>query len=353
MNQNPDIDTYLTLDAALKNSRSTLERVNLLRDHLVRNNISNEKVEAFAGGSLVVRFDADNKTEKSTFVYRVKNGPSAHWNNHLILLAAAVALNETILFNVDVILVFQQALDTLGTEYSDETEINKLLTSLGNSATILFIESSTSLKNTLSVRPGPVYSDVSHFKVTISGTGGHGSMPHAATDPIGVGAAVVRGISKIRARDVDARAKCDFTVTGFKSGTVHNVIPKTAEVRAVLRTHSKQLTEEVTQNFKKLVELEGQIDGCKTQVEVKNAIPLPENTAALANDILVRGKEIFGADQVGSSGLPLLETDSFASSILSSGLTAVTIYLRNPSSDRILSSEFLKTAIHFVLNYHH
>jgi hippurate hydrolase len=73
------------------------------------------------------------------------------------------------------------------------------------------------------------------FSIAVLGRGGHAAMPNLAIDPVLIGSQIVVALQSVVSRATDPTKAAVLSVTTFKAGTAHNVIPD----RAVLVTHFK------------------------------------------------------------------------------------------------------------------
>ena len=79
------------------------------------------------------------------------------------------------------------------------------------------------------------------FKITITGKGTHGAMPHNGIDPINVGVQIYQGLQQLIARECDPAEAVTLTIGQFNAGTVNNIIPETAVLQGTLRTFNNEV----------------------------------------------------------------------------------------------------------------
>jgi amidohydrolase len=104
----------------------------------------------------------------------------------------------------------------------------------------------------VAVMPGPFMAAADFFTLAISGQGGHGGLPHLATDTVAIAAEVVTNLQQIVARRIDPLAAAVLTIGSFHAGEAPNVIPGRAELSGTarsfdpaVRTRLRELVEEV------------------------------------------------------------------------------------------------------------
>ena len=86
------------------------------------------------------------------------------------------------------------------------------------------------------IRSGPIMAATDEFDIEIVGHGGHAAKPHATVDPILVGAQLVQALQSIASRAVDPLESVVVSVTTFKAGQAHNIIPGTATLGGTVRS---------------------------------------------------------------------------------------------------------------------
>jgi amidohydrolase len=104
----------------------------------------------------------------------------------------------------------------------------------------------------VAVVPGPFMAAADFFRLAVTGQGGHGGLPHAATDTVAIAAEVVTNLQHIVARRVDPLAAAVVSVGSFHAGEAPNVIPGRAELSGTtrsfdpdVRTRLRELIEDV------------------------------------------------------------------------------------------------------------
>jgi hippurate hydrolase len=80
----------------------------------------------------------------------------------------------------------------------------------------------------LGVRSGPAFAASDSLRVTLHGSGGHGSRPEATVDPVVMGASLAQRLQTVVSREVAATDTVVVTVGSFHAGVAANVIPDDA-----------------------------------------------------------------------------------------------------------------------------
>ncbi len=87
-------------------------------------------------------------------------------------------------------------------------------------------------------RAGPLMAAADQFDITVTGQGGHASMPHDTRDPVPAAAAIVSALQAMVTRRFDAADAVVVTVTQLDAGTAHNIIPDHARLGGTIRSLS-------------------------------------------------------------------------------------------------------------------
>jgi len=88
----------------------------------------------------------------------------------------------------------------------------------------------------VSAMPGRFMAAADFFRIVVSGPGGHGGLPHAATDTVAIAAQVVTNLQHVVARRTDPLEPAVVTVGAFHAGDAPNVIPGVAELAGTVRS---------------------------------------------------------------------------------------------------------------------
>ncbi len=89
-------------------------------------------------------------------------------------------------------------------------------------------------------RPGALLASADFFTVTVTGKGGHASMPHHTIDPIPIACEMVGAFQTMVTRKVEAFHPAVVTVAKIRAGTTTNVIPETAVMAGTIRSVSER-----------------------------------------------------------------------------------------------------------------
>ncbi|WP_336979008.1 M20 family metallopeptidase [Altererythrobacter fulvus] len=103
----------------------------------------------------------------------------------------------------------------------------------------------------LGSRDGALLAAADMVEITVTGKGGHASMPHDTRDPVPVACEIVGALQTLVTRRFNAAEAVVITITQLDAGSAHNIIPNEARLRGTIRTLSPEnrarVREEVSQ----------------------------------------------------------------------------------------------------------
>lgn len=103
-------------------------------------------------------------------------------------------------------------------------------------------------------RDGALLAAADMIEITVTGRGGHASMPHDTRDPVPVAAEIVTAIQTLVTRRFNAAEAVVVTITQLDAGSAHNIIPDHATLKGTIRTLSPQNRKGVVEALTKLAE---------------------------------------------------------------------------------------------------
>ena len=165
---------------------------------------------------------------------------------------------------------------------------------------------------TLATRPGPLMAAADEVFITVTGQGGHASMPHGAVDPIPVACEIVTALQSHITRTVDAFKPAVLTVARISAGTTTNVIPERAELAGTLRTVDERTREEVHQGIERVATGIAAAHGCGAVVEIKKGYPVTVNHGGFAEFTLEVFGDLLGPASVSTMRAPVMGAEDWS-----------------------------------------
>jgi hippurate hydrolase len=99
---------------------------------------------------------------------------------------------------------------------------------------------------------GRINTGSQHIDVTFRGSGGHGSSPHVATDPIIMAGAAIMQYQTIVSRIMDPTETSVLTVGMVQAGATYNVIPTEARLKLKLHYTTHESGEEMVSAIRRI-----------------------------------------------------------------------------------------------------
>ena len=161
------------------------------------------------------------------------------------------------------------------------------------------------------IMAGPIMGNSDRFKITITGSGGHASMPHSTTDAIIVANQVVSALQTIVSRNTDPMQPAVVTVGRFDAGTKHNVIAETAELEGTIRTQSDATKVLTKKRFFEIVEQVTSAMGADVEIEFYDGYPATVNDIEWAAQLKKSITNLYG-EEATPALLPSLAGEDFS-----------------------------------------
>ena len=161
-------------------------------------------------------------------------------------------------------------------------------------------------------REGAAMASSDYASITLTGVGGHGAMPHKATDPIVAAASIVMALQTIVARNIDPQQMAVVTVGALHAGKANNVIPATATLELSVRALDRDVRGTLERRIKALVAAQAESFGVDARIAWRAGYAVLVNTpeqTAFAREV---GLELRGASGVTLQGPAQSASEDFA-----------------------------------------
>lgn len=154
----------------------------------------------------------------------------------------------------------------------------------------------------IAYRPGVFFAAISKLAVTVTGKGGHGAMPHLATDQVLIGAKMICDLQSIVSRRLDPLEPAVISICYISAGkpSADNVIPAQLEFRGTVRTISEATQHQIGEELKRILEQRARMEGDEVQVAI-NYHPLYRatvNTPEVCAEVAPVLAQVLGAENV-------------------------------------------------------
>ncbi len=130
---------------------------------------------------------------------------------------------------------------------------------------------------------GTVMAAADRFFVTVKGTGGHGALPHRATDPVLAAAHVVAALQSVVSRSVDPLAPAVVSVCSIHGGHASNVIPDSVTLEGTVRYFDARLRAHIAGRIDAVARDTAAAFGCAHELAYEDGyVPLVNDPAMVA-----------------------------------------------------------------------
>ena len=164
----------------------------------------------------------------------------------------------------------------------------------------------------LAFREGAAMASSDDVTITLTGTGGHGAMPHLAADSIVAASSIVMALQTIVSRNVDPQHTAIVTVGAFNAGRANNVIPQSVKLELSVRALDAEVRDLLETRIKALVRAQAESFGVTAQVNYKRDYPVLVNSPAETAFARAVGIELLGTDGVADDGRAQTGSEDFA-----------------------------------------
>jgi len=161
-------------------------------------------------------------------------------------------------------------------------------------------------------RSGSAMASSDYVTIRVIGTGGHGGMPHRASDSLVAAAAIVMALQTVVSRNVDPLHTAVVTVGSIQAGKANNVIPALATLELSVRALDPGVRKLLEQRIKIIATSQAESFGVKAEVDWKEGYCVlvnSENETDFARQVAL---DLVGADRVVLNGPPLTGSEDFA-----------------------------------------
>ena len=161
-------------------------------------------------------------------------------------------------------------------------------------------------------RSGPTLASSDYVTVTLHGHGGHGAMPHKATDVVVAAASTVMALQTLVSRHVDPLQPAVVTVGAIHAGDANNVIPASARLELSVRTLDSQVRVSVRERLHALIHAQAQSFGVRADIDWRPGYAVLVNDSVQTERALAVAVKHFPASQINPQGPMLTGSEDFA-----------------------------------------
>jgi amidohydrolase len=161
-------------------------------------------------------------------------------------------------------------------------------------------------------RPGPVMASCDAIDVTVIGSGGHGSAPHKARDPIPAACEMVLALQTLVTRRMDVFDPVVLTTGQFHAGSRRNAIPDVARFDTTVRTFSARARDKVRAAAAELVTSIAAGHGLSVELSTPDGYPVTVNDPAEAAFAAATISDVLGETRFQPMATPFAGAEDFS-----------------------------------------
>jgi amidohydrolase len=151
---------------------------------------------------------------------------------------------------------------------------------------------------TIGVCTGPMNAASDGFVATIVGQGGHAARPHGCVDPVVIAAQCIVALQTLVSREVNPLRQAVITVGSLHAGTVSNIIPEEAVMRATVRTFDEEVRRQLAERIPALLRGIATAMRGEADVQYKLGYPTLVNDAAMTDLVREVAREVVGPEKL-------------------------------------------------------
>ncbi len=160
--------------------------------------------------------------------------------------------------------------------------------------------------------PGYASANVDGFRLAVRSAGCHGASPWLCVDPVTVGARIVLDLQVMLAREIDVNRNAVITVGKFHAGTAENIIPRSAELEATVRSYGEDQRQLLKEKVSRLVAGTCSAAGAAFDLDYQFYIPSRFNDPKLLEEVLATSRRVLGGPGALVEQLPEMGGEDFA-----------------------------------------
>ncbi|MDF2141776.1 M20 aminoacylase family protein [Paenirhodobacter sp. CAU 1674] len=149
---------------------------------------------------------------------------------------------------------------------------------------------------TIGVKPGAAMAGADFFDITIAGRGSHGANPQDSTDPIVIGAGLIKELQGIVARNVAPTRPAVLSVTKFNAGSAYNVIPDSASLSGTVRYFDDATGRLIAERMTQICAGFATAHACEIDLKIWNVFDVLMNDPVRTSDMLACAAGVVGAE---------------------------------------------------------
>ncbi len=150
----------------------------------------------------------------------------------------------------------------------------------------------------VAIKAGALMASTDSFTITVRGHGGHGAIPHTATDSVVVAAAITTQLQSIVARQIDPLEPAVVTVGRISAGTSDNIIAERAELVGTARSFNTEVRARIPELIERMARGVAAGHGAEIDFEWRAQYPATINDEVATAFARETAQAVFGHEWV-------------------------------------------------------
>ena len=162
------------------------------------------------------------------------------------------------------------------------------------------------------VTDGPLMASFDIFKLSITGHGAHGGMPHRGIDPIPVAAEIISALQTIVSRAIDPVDSAVVTVTQIHAGNAWNIIPDSVLLCGTARSFKPEVQNVQELAIRRIAEGICHAHNCKLEMMYQRRYPPTVNETQATKAAARAAADVSGPERIITNPTPSMGSEDFA-----------------------------------------
>lgn len=150
----------------------------------------------------------------------------------------------------------------------------------------------------IGLKNGPVMAAIDNLKISVTGKGGHGALPHRCVDAIVAASSLVMNLQTAVSRETDPMKPTVVSIGTFNGGRAENIIASRAELSGTVRTIDPEVHQRIPEIIERICKNTAATFGAGVSLEYQRMIPPLVNSPEMADRVAESCTTLLGPNSV-------------------------------------------------------
>jgi len=165
------------------------------------------------------------------------------------------------------------------------------------------------LVGNIGLKKGPLMAALDSIKISVSGKGGHGALPHTCVDSIVAASAMVMNLQTAVSRETDPMKPAVISIGAFNSGHTDNIIASRADLTGTVRALDPDTHRKIPAIIRRICKSTAASFGAEVDVDYQRMIPPLVNSPEMTDRVKAACQAILGAVSIKEAPVSMLGDD--------------------------------------------